>query len=128
MKIGESFWNQVLVEHGLDKQGASFACFTRGEHLCAPLFGLWLQVYYGSDPLQLDRIGTYFEEVEPRAGLPARYVPRSLQVDLEGGVVRQVSLFLAKVIVARPKSTLICSSEAASLGSFFLLTLGYTER
>lgn len=43
------------------------------------------------NPLQLDRIGTYFEEIEPRAGTPARYVPRSVQIDLEGGVIGRVS-------------------------------------
>jgi tubulin beta len=50
------------------------------------------QVYNGTNPLELDRITTYFEEIEPRAGLPARYVPRSTQVDLEGGVLKSVSL------------------------------------
>lgn len=49
------------------------------------------QVYNGSNPLELDRITTYFEEIEPRAGMPARYVPRSTQVDLEGGVLKAVS-------------------------------------
>ncbi|KIM29971.1 hypothetical protein M408DRAFT_15648 [Serendipita vermifera MAFF 305830] len=46
-----------------------------------------IQVYTSKNPLQLDRIGTYFEEIEPRAGTPARYVPRSVQLDLEGGVI-----------------------------------------
>ncbi|PVF96216.1 tubulin-domain-containing protein [Serendipita vermifera] len=55
----------LLAEHGLDEGG----------------------VYKSKDPQQLDRIGTYFEEIEPRAGQPARYVPRSVQVDLEGGVI-----------------------------------------
>ena len=48
-------------------------------------------MYNGSNPLELDRITTYFEEVEPRAGIPARYVPRSTQIDLEGGVLKSVS-------------------------------------
>ena len=48
-------------------------------------------MYNGSNPLELDRITTYFEEVEPRAGMPARYVPRSTQIDLEGGVLKSVS-------------------------------------
>jgi tubulin beta len=51
-------------------------------------------VYKSKDPLQLDRIGTYFEEIEPRAGVPARYVPRSIQIDLEGGVINRVSFSL----------------------------------
>jgi len=62
-----------------------------------------VQVYHGSNPLELDRITTYFEEIEPRAGIPARYVPRSTQVDLEGGVLKQVGL-LAYYLTMKPDS------------------------
>lgn len=64
-QIGDAFWSMLLLEHGLDSQG----------------------VYTSKDPQQLDRITTYFEEIEPTGGRPARYVPRSIQVDLEGGVI-----------------------------------------
>ncbi|KAG8852786.1 hypothetical protein FRB91_005918 [Serendipita sp. 411] len=55
----------LLAEHGLDAEG----------------------VYTSKDPQQLDRITTYFEEIDAQAGRPARYVPRSVQIDLEGGVI-----------------------------------------
>ena len=58
----------LLLEHGLDGEGVS----------------------HTKDSQQLDRIGTYFEEIEPTAGRPARYVPRSVQIDLEGGVIGKV--------------------------------------
>ncbi|KAG8816500.1 Tubulin beta-2 chain [Serendipita sp. 399] len=54
-------------------------------HIC--MNPLCIQVYTAKDPQQLDRITTYFEEIEPQAGRPARYVPRSVQIDLEGGVI-----------------------------------------
>ena len=34
------------------------------------------QMYNGMNPLELNRITNYFDEVEPRAGIPARYVPQ----------------------------------------------------
>jgi len=52
----------LLAEHGLDKSG----------------------MYKGSDPLQLQRTGVYFTEVESTG--VNKYVPRSIQVDLESGV------------------------------------------
>ncbi|KAJ7284408.1 beta-tubulin 2 [Mycena rebaudengoi] len=65
-QVGESFWKDVLAEHGLDQSG----------------------VYEGSDPVQLQRIGVYFHEVN--AGSRLKYVPRSLQIDLEAGVCERV--------------------------------------
>ncbi|KAH9015270.1 beta-tubulin 2 [Lactarius deliciosus] len=61
-QIGENFWKMLLAEHGLDQSGA----------------------YHGTDPLQLARVETYFSEVN--AGSVAKYVPRSVQIDLEAGV------------------------------------------
>lgn len=64
------------------------------------------------DATRLDRIGTYFQEVEPSGGKPARYVPRSVQLDLEGGVLQRVSsrstphdegLILALSVEKRPQ-------------------------
>jgi len=52
----------LLAEHGLNRSGA----------------------YEGNDPLQIERVGTYFSEINSSG--PARYVPRSVQVDLETGV------------------------------------------
>ncbi|KAJ7215699.1 beta-tubulin 2 [Mycena haematopus] len=65
-QVGESFWEDVLAEHGLD----------------------WMGIYQGSDPVQLQRIGVYFAEVN--VGSQPKYVPRSLQIDLEAGVCDRV--------------------------------------
>ncbi|KAF8207024.1 beta-tubulin [Mycena galopus ATCC 62051] len=64
-QVGESFWEDVLAEHGLDRTG----------------------IYTGSDPVQLQQIGVYFAEVN---GAQPKYVPRSLQIDLEAGVCDRV--------------------------------------
>lgn len=61
-QVGETFWEMLLAEHGIDKSGA----------------------YTGSDPLQLQRAGVYFDEIISADG--SRYVPRSVQIDLETGV------------------------------------------
>ncbi|KAF5359340.1 hypothetical protein D9756_003015 [Leucocoprinus leucothites] len=63
---GENFWEMLLAEHGLDKSGH----------------------YQGSDPLQLQRADVYFAEVQH--GSQTRYVPRSVQVDLEAGVCNKI--------------------------------------
>ncbi|KAI0246969.1 beta-tubulin 2 [Lactifluus subvellereus] len=65
-QIGENFWNMLLPEHGLDYNG----------------------MYHGTDPLQLARVETYFSEVN--AGSTAKYVPRSVQIDLEAGVCDRI--------------------------------------
>ncbi|TFK35600.1 beta-tubulin 2 tubb2 [Crucibulum laeve] len=65
-QVGESFWNMLLAEHGLDGSGH----------------------YHGSDPLQLQRAGVYFTEVD--GGGRTKYVPRSIQVDLEAGVCNRL--------------------------------------
>ncbi|KAJ7082877.1 beta-tubulin 2 [Mycena belliarum] len=66
-QVGESFWQDVLAEHGLDHTG----------------------IYKGSDPVQLQQVGVYFSEVN-HAGSQPKYVPRSLQIDLEAGVCERV--------------------------------------
>ncbi|EIM90961.1 beta-tubulin 2 [Stereum hirsutum FP-91666 SS1] len=66
-QCGETFWQMLLAEHGLDKSGA----------------------YRGTDPLQIERVGTYFSEVEGN-DKALRYVPRSVQVDLEAGVCNRI--------------------------------------
>ncbi|KAJ3884865.1 beta-tubulin 2 [Lentinula edodes] len=65
-QVGETFWKMLLAEHGLDYNGA----------------------YKGSDPLQLQRAGVYFTEIE--TGGVQRYVPRSTQIDLEAGVCNRL--------------------------------------
>ncbi|KAF8813430.1 beta-tubulin 2 tubb2 [Phlegmacium glaucopus] len=68
-QVGEAFWQMLLAEHGLDTSGA----------------------YNGKDPLQLQRAGVYFDEVTGNVGVGAtRYVPRSVQVDLESGVCNKL--------------------------------------
>ncbi|KAK8853392.1 hypothetical protein IAR55_004096 [Kwoniella newhampshirensis] len=59
-QIGTAFWENILQEHGLDKSGK----------------------YIGNDAQQIDKVDVYFTE----AG-NGKYVPRSIQVDLEPGVV-----------------------------------------
>ncbi|KAL0945420.1 hypothetical protein HGRIS_000912 [Hohenbuehelia grisea] len=65
-QVGESFWEMLLAEHGLDKSGA----------------------YVGSNPQQIERAGVYFTEIG--SGAAAKYVPRSVQVDLEAGVCNRL--------------------------------------
>ncbi|OBZ72040.1 Tubulin beta-2 chain [Grifola frondosa] len=66
-QVGESFWKMVLAEHGLDEAGH----------------------YKGNDPLQLARASVFFTEVE-LPGHPNKYVPRSVQIDLEAGVCNRI--------------------------------------
>ncbi|CAL1716084.1 unnamed protein product [Somion occarium] len=66
-QVGESFWRMLLAEHGLDEEG----------------------FYQGNDPLQLARVGVYFNEVE-HSGSRTKYVPRSVQIDLEAGVCDRI--------------------------------------
>ncbi|KAG9316066.1 beta-tubulin [Chiua virens] len=61
-QVGERFWKVLLAEHGLDDSG----------------------MYVGKDPLQIERAGVYFCPVDSNG--PTKYVPRSVQVDLESGV------------------------------------------
>jgi len=65
-QIGENFWKMLLAEHGLDNNG----------------------MYHGTDPLQIARVETYFSEVN--SGSTAKYVPRSVQIDLEAGVCERL--------------------------------------
>ncbi|KAF8685706.1 Tubulin beta chain [Rhizoctonia solani] len=63
-QVGEAFWDAILLEHGLDKSGQ----------------------YHGNNPQQLDHLDVYFTEIEGYG----RYVPRSIQVDLESGVCNRL--------------------------------------
>jgi len=65
-QAGETFWQMLLAEHGLDNNGS----------------------YTGNDPLQTARAGVYFDQVDTSG--EARYVPRSVQVDLEAGVCNKL--------------------------------------
>lgn len=66
-QVGERFWRMLLAEHGLDDDGH----------------------YQGNNPQQLARLGVYFTEVE-HAGSSDKYVPRSVQIDLEEGVCNRI--------------------------------------
>jgi len=66
-QVGEAFWHMLLAEHGLDLSGN----------------------YHGSDPQQLERLNVYFTEVDI-SGSADKYVPRSVQVDLESGVCERI--------------------------------------
>ncbi|KIJ62875.1 hypothetical protein HYDPIDRAFT_30018 [Hydnomerulius pinastri MD-312] len=65
-QVGERFWKMLLAEHGLDDSG----------------------MYIGQDPLQIARAGVYFTPIDSNG--PTKYVPRSVQVDLEAGVCNHI--------------------------------------
>ncbi|KAM6489159.1 beta-tubulin 2 tubb2 [Amanita muscaria] len=65
-QVGESFWQMLLAEHGLNQSGE----------------------YIGSDPQQLQRVGVYFTQVDLDSG--PKFVPRSVQIDLEAGVCNKI--------------------------------------
>ncbi|KAJ8584850.1 beta-tubulin 2 [Rhizopogon salebrosus TDB-379] len=65
-QVGEAFWRMLLAEHGLDDAG----------------------MYTGNDPIQIARAGVYFTQVDSDG--PSKYVPRSVQVDLESGVCNRL--------------------------------------
>ncbi|KAF9223303.1 beta-tubulin [Gyrodon lividus] len=65
-QVGERFWKMLLAEHGLDDSG----------------------MYVGKDPLQIERAGVYFTPIDSTG--PTKYVPRSVQIDLEAGVCNHI--------------------------------------
>lgn len=65
-QVGEAFWSMLLAEHVLDDAG----------------------MYKGNDPQQIARAGVYFTQVDSSG--PTKYVPRSVQVDLEAGVCNRL--------------------------------------
>jgi len=65
-QVGEAFWKTLLAEHGLDNEGH----------------------YVGNDPQQIQRVGVYFSEIESSEA--NKYVPRSVQIDLEEGVTHRI--------------------------------------
>ncbi|KAG8742517.1 Tubulin beta-2 chain [Ceratobasidium sp. 414] len=67
-QVGEAFWKALLLEHGLDESGD----------------------YTGDNRQQVDRLDVYFTEVEGDSARKARYVPRSVQIDLESGVCNRL--------------------------------------
>ena len=125
----------LLAEHGLDLEGVSIR---RSSALC-----MWIKRilfpskhYQGNDPLQLARVcdsvyimflfyrtlmwrvsqvEVFFTEVEI-SGFANKYVPRSVQVDLEEGVCDRVSAFPQTVLVLSPNEVL-CRSALALWGS-----------
>jgi len=56
----------LLAEHGLNNEG----------------------LYVGKDPQQIQRVGVYFSEIESSSA--TKYVPRSVQIDLEDGVCNRI--------------------------------------
>ncbi|KAL0058443.1 Tubulin beta-2 chain, partial [Marasmius tenuissimus] len=91
-QIGEAFWNTLLLEHGLDQSGA----------------------YVGDNPLQKERADVYFTEVaQPGSKSTLRYVPRSIQIDLEAGVCNKLrSSPIGKLF--RPDSFITAESGAGN--------------
>ncbi|KAI1487808.1 beta-tubulin [Biscogniauxia mediterranea] len=62
-QIGSAFWKTIAGEHGLDTNGT----------------------YHGTNSLQQERIGVYFNEAYSR-----KYVPRAILIDLEPGTMDAV--------------------------------------
>ncbi|CCH62286.1 hypothetical protein TBLA_0G03500 [Henningerozyma blattae CBS 6284] len=62
-QIGAAFWETICGEHGLDYNGN----------------------YHGTDDIQKARLGVYFNEASS-----GKYVPRSVNVDLEPGTIDTV--------------------------------------
>lgn len=119
LEVGESFWQMLLAEHGLDSSGVStkylthlsfFDCHAfllqfrhtmeqthynlKGYETRLSPFFLFFQ-YHLADPLffclffaSTKQTGVYFDEVTGSGA--TRYVPRSVQVDLEAGVCNKV--------------------------------------
>ncbi|KIO29363.1 hypothetical protein M407DRAFT_169385, partial [Tulasnella calospora MUT 4182] len=65
-QVGQAFWETILAEHGLDKNG----------------------LYHGTDPQQQARVGVYFSTVESQGQV--KHIPRSMQIDLESGVCNRI--------------------------------------
>ncbi|PWN95469.1 putative tubulin beta chain [Tilletiopsis washingtonensis] len=63
-QIGSAFWQTCLAEHGLNDDGT----------------------YVGDNSNQLEKIGVFFQP----SGQEGKYVPRSIQVDLEPGTLDHV--------------------------------------
>ncbi|XP_046842319.1 tubulin beta chain-like [Xenia sp. Carnegie-2017] len=59
-QIGAKFWEDICIEHGIDKTG----------------------IYNGDSDLQLERINVYFNQMEG-----GNYVPRGVLLDLEPGAL-----------------------------------------
>ncbi|KAJ3515924.1 hypothetical protein NLJ89_g1452 [Agrocybe chaxingu] len=94
-QVGEAFWQMLLAEHGIDHSGVSiiFNVFRHVQgtrRLFTSVHSGPLQTYTGTDPLELQRAGTYFTEVTGASGNATRFVPRSVQVDLEAGVCNKL--------------------------------------
>ncbi|KZP01349.1 beta-tubulin [Calocera viscosa TUFC12733] len=62
-QVGTAFWQMILAEHGLDQNG----------------------MYRGDDDQKIARVGVYFSEASD-----GKYVPRSLQIDLEPAVTDNI--------------------------------------
>jgi len=67
-QVGEAFWKALLLEHGLSESGE----------------------YTGDNRQQVDRLDVYFTKIEGDSTRKARYVPRSIQIDLESGVCNRL--------------------------------------
>ena len=102
-QIDEAFWSLLLSEHRLDPQGvrvwpvplslSSSRVFYSPLPLDGPsvswhMFAQSAQIYNGMNPLKLDRITNYLRRLSP---VPAKYMPRSTQVNLESGTFKSVS-------------------------------------
>ncbi|QRV77639.1 Tubulin/FtsZ family, GTPase domain [Ceratobasidium sp. AG-Ba] len=67
-QIGATFWELLLEEHSLDKSGE----------------------YVGDDRPRNDHLDVYFTQIDGDSTRKPRYVPRSVQIDLESGVCNRL--------------------------------------
>ncbi|KAF7977042.1 hypothetical protein HWV62_4808 [Athelia sp. TMB] len=83
-QVGEAFWGMLLAEHGLDQSGMYHGNNPQEiERVC-----IWVFCFLAKWWTDAGQIGTYFTEV----GSPEKpkYVPRSVQIDLETGVTNRI--------------------------------------
>lgn len=107
VQVGETFWQRLLAEHGIDNSGVRDALrvvahnwLTRlvslrriAEQILFNFKGWFLSMHLCRIHHLMGRIfqaGVYFDEILD--GSTTRYVPRSVQVDLEAGVCNRVSI------------------------------------
>lgn len=104
-QVGESFWNMLLAEHGLDQSGvsATFEADADDAQMFLAIQGKQSSTDSTSKSRAIERVitiltvtwqvGTYFAEVDG-----SKYVPRSVQIDLEAGVTNRVNCLTHKDI------------------------------
>ncbi|PPQ74603.1 hypothetical protein CVT24_004192 [Panaeolus cyanescens] len=93
-QVGETFWQMLLAEHGIDPSGVRGIQFSQTV-VGDPEFASVNSNILAPTPCNFNdgaqQAGVYFDEVTGASGDGSvRYVPRSVQVDLEAGVCNKL--------------------------------------